>query len=198
MQKLIWKFRVWGGKLQRILLRYIFKFDHWHVFTLAEKNYAQDIITYCNARTKRDSFAEIGCGLGDIVRHVHYREKQGYDMDDRALNAARFLSAFNAGKKSSFSVFTFPDSKLSGKYDVIVLVNWIHHIEPAMLRSSIGSYFKNALNDDGDIIVDTVQDPEYKFNHDIRVLTDGINSGVSKLGDYERQRQVWIIKKQVT
>jgi hypothetical protein len=78
---------------------------------------------------------------------------------------------------------------------VVVLVNWIHHIEPSVLKSSISDYFNNALNKTGVIIIDTVQDPEYKFNHDILYLTDGINAGINKLGDYERQRQIWLIEK---
>jgi SAM-dependent methyltransferase len=195
MQKLIWKFRVWGGKLQRIFLRYIFKFDNWHIFTLAEKKYAKDIIVYCNACSVRNSFLEIGCGLGDIIRHVHYEDRQGYDMDERALKAARFLNRVAGDGKVRFSVFTFPDSPLTGKYDVIVLVNWIHHIEPSLLKSRVASYFNNNLNEGGVIIIDTVQDPEYKFNHNILFLTDGINANVSKLGDYERRRQIWLIKK---
>lgn len=195
MQKLVWKFRVWGGKLQRIFLKYIFKFDNWHVFTLAEKKYAKDIIVYCNGRGVRDSFAEIGCGLGDIVRHVRYRERVGYDMDENALNAARFLNNLTFGGKVRFSVFTFPDSSLSGTYDVVVLVNWIHLIEPSVLKSAIAAYFSSALSEEGVIIIDTVQDPEYKFNHDIGFLTDGIKARVNKLGDYERQRQIWLIEK---
>jgi SAM-dependent methyltransferase len=194
MQKLVWKLKVWGGKLQRIILRYIFKFDKWHVFTLTEKKYAKDIIAYCNARPVRNSFAEIGCGLGDIVRHVQYQERLGCDMDEKALKAARFLSRLTGRGKIRFSVFTFPDSPLPGKYDLIVLVNWIHHIEPAVLKSGIAAFFNNGLNKGGVIIIDTVQDPEYRFNHDIRFLTDGIDADVNKLGDYERQREIWLIK----
>ncbi len=169
MQKLVWKIKVWGGKLQRIILRSFFKFDNWHVYTLTEKKYAKDIIAYCNAKSLRNSFAEIGCGLGDIVRHVRYRERRGYDNDEKSLKAARFLKIFSGGGKISFSDFSFPDSQLPGKYDVIVLVNWIHLINPAVLKSAITAYFNKSLNEEGVIIIDTVQDPEYEFNHDIPV-----------------------------
>lgn len=195
MQKLVWKFRVWGGKLQRIFLQSFFKFDPWHVYTLTEKKYAKDIITYCNTRPVRNSFAEIGCGLGDIIRHVRFRDRRGYDNDERTLKAAQFLSMFSGGGKIGFSHFTFPDSSFSGKYDVIVLVNWIHLVEPSVLKSAITAYFNNALNEEGVIIIDTVQDPEYEFNHDILFLTDGIKAGIRKLGNYERQRQIWLIEK---
>jgi SAM-dependent methyltransferase len=198
MHKLIWKLKVWTGKAQRIVLQSVFKFDKWHIYTLTEKKYARDIIAYCNSRTVRNFFAEIGCGLGDIVRHVKYVKRFGFDSDEKSLKAARFLGLVAAGGKIHFSLFTFPDSPLTGKYDVIVLVNWIHHIDPVILKSRISFYFENALNPGGDIIVDTVQDPEYRFNHDIVMLTGGLSSVVKKLGQYERAREVWLISKSGT
>jgi len=198
MHKLVWKLKVWVGKAQRILLQSVFKFDNWHIYTLTEKKYARDIIAYCNSRSVRNIFAEIGCGLGDIVRHVQYKQRFGLDADEKSLKAARFLGLVAAGDKIHFSLFTFPDSPLPGKYDVIVLVNWIHHIDPVVLKSSIRFYFENALNPGGDIIIDTVQDPEYKFYHDILILTEGLASVVRKLGSYEREREVWLINKSET
>jgi SAM-dependent methyltransferase len=195
MQKLIWKGKVWGGKVVRMSLRAVFGFDRWHVFTLTEKQYAKDIISYCNGRAVRNSIAEIGCGLGDILRHVRYRQREGYDLDARILKAARFLSRITGKGQIRFSLFNFPDSPLPGRYDVLLMVNWIHHIEPAVLKASIEEYFTGALNEGGCIVIDTVQDPEYRFNHDIAYLTRDIPATVDKLGDYERQRQIWLIKK---
>lgn len=195
MQKIIWKLNIWRGKLVRLFLQAAFGFDRWHVFTLTEKKYAKDIISYCNKRYTRHSFVEIGCGLGDIVRYVKYDERYGFDAEERVLKAANFLNKITGGKKIHFSVFNFPGSALTGKYDVILMVNWIHHIEPLILKSKIEEYFNHYLNDGGVIIIDTVQDSEYKFNHDINYLTKDIKTDLKKLGDYERQRQIWLIKK---
>ncbi|HXB07296.1 MAG TPA: class I SAM-dependent methyltransferase [Puia sp.] len=196
MKKIVWKMRVWYGKTIKLLLRAAFGFDRWHIFTLDEKQYARDIIVWCNRRPVRNSFAEIGCGMGDIVRHVRYSERVGYDLDERILKAARFLVRITGKKQLRFSLFSFPDSPLPGSHDVILMVNWIHHIEPAMLKARIEEYFAGSLNHGGTIIIDTVQDPEYKFNHDIRYLTRDLPATVGKLGDYERRRQIWLINKQ--
>jgi SAM-dependent methyltransferase len=195
MQKFIRKSKIWSGKIIRMLLRTAFRFEQWHTFTLTEREYAKDIIVYCNQKNVKNVFAEIGCGLGDIIKHAKYRERYGYDVDANVLKAAIFLDRFTLKKKIRFSVFNFPVSTLPGSYDVIVMVNWIHLIEPAILKSKISEYFNNSLKEEGFIIIDTVQDQEYKFNHDIQYLSVELGARVSKLGDYERQREIWVLKK---
>jgi SAM-dependent methyltransferase len=185
----------YGVRLWKSILQRIYHFDKWHIVSLRQRKYARDIIGWCNQRTVRNSFLEIGCGLGDIVRKVRYREKQGLDNDPRVLKAAAFLEKMGPGTKTRFSVFNFPGDPVTGKYDVILMVNWIHHIDPVILASRIREYFSFSLHEGGVIIIDTVQDPEYKFNHDIQVLTKDIPATIGKLGDYERQRQIWLIKK---
>jgi 2-polyprenyl-3-methyl-5-hydroxy-6-metoxy-1,4-benzoquinol methylase len=193
MQKTYLKFKIWNGKLFRIILRSFYGFDKWHLFTLTERIYAKDIIIYCNNRIEKNAFAEIGCGLGDIIRNVKYKEKQGFDTDINVLRAASAFAQICFRKKIKFSVFHFPESNLNGKFDVIVMVNWIHHVEPFILKSKLEQYCKLNLNNGGCIILDTVQDKEYRFNHNINYLAKDLNSTLTKLGDYERQRQVWAI-----
>jgi len=195
MQKLYQKFKIWNGKLFRIILRSFYGFDKWHLFTLTERTYAKDIITYCNNRIERNAFAEIGCGLGDIIRNVNYKGKQGFDADVKVLRAGSAFAKICLRKKINFSLFHFPESDLNGKFDVIVMVNWIHHVEPSILKSKLGQYSKSNLNDGGCIILDTVQDKEYRFNHNINYLAKDLDATLTKLGDYERQRQVWAINK---
>ena len=182
--------RVWKGLLQKI-----YHFDKWHVVSLRQRKYARDIIEFCNERHNRGSFVEIGSGLGDIIRNVQYTARYGFDSDDRVLRAASFLNTLRGGNKIVLSPFHFPDSRLSGHFDLILMVNWIHHIEPAVLKANLEEYFNFHLKQEGAIIIDTVQDKEYRYNHDITYLTGDIKASVSKLGNYERQREIWIIKK---
>ena len=183
-------------KISRKLLQLRFGFDKWHISPLAERPYAIDIISYCNNRKERDKFAEIGCGLGDIIRNVDYRTRNGFDNDEKVLRAARTLPVVN--RKNStviFGEFNFPDSKLTGQYDVITMVNWIHHIQPATLKKYIEQYFAYNLNADGEIIIDTVQDKAYRYNHNIAFLTEGLQCSTHRIGSYAREREVFAIKK---
>ena len=185
------KTRMW-----RRLLRIFFRFDKWHVSSLDQRKYAQDIISYCNERKRRHTFLEIGCGLGDILLNVNYELKNGFDADRKVLKAASFLTR-KQRKEISFTVFNFPITYLKGKFDVITMVNWIHHIEPDVLKKKIEEYFRENLDPEGEIIIDTVQDPEYKYNHDINFLIKDLNCSLYRLGEYARQREVWAIKKKI-
>ncbi|HRP31656.1 MAG TPA: class I SAM-dependent methyltransferase [Agriterribacter sp.] len=195
MKKIVWKLKVWSGKAFRMLLYWIYGFDQWHLFTLTERNYARDIIAYCNSRSIRNSFAEIGCGLGDILRNVKFTQRLGLDNDKNVLAAAAFLNKLYFKKNIRLGVFYFPESDFEGSYNVIVMVNWIHHVEPLTLKKKIEEYFEWFLQDGGVIIIDTVQDPEYEFNHNISFLTENVNCELVKIGDYERNREVWSIIK---
>lgn len=202
MENIFWDkakavFNNYGVRAWKMGLQVFFRFDKWHVVSLRQRRYARDIITFSNQQLVRKSFLEIGCGLGDIIRNVKYENKTGYDMDQKVLNAAAFLNKISPGPAIRFEVFNFPISEISGKYDVILMVNWIHHIEPAVLKSKIQEYFINVLNKGGTIILDTVDHPEYRYPHNIFFLTQDIKANVTKLGDYERQREVWLIKKQI-
>jgi 2-polyprenyl-3-methyl-5-hydroxy-6-metoxy-1,4-benzoquinol methylase len=195
MDKFIWKVKVWIGKSFRIALRSFYKFDKWHLFTLQERKYAKDIIQFSNKKIKRGKFAEIGCGLGDIVRNVNYDQIYGFDSDIKVLKAARFINSVFQKKKVFFLLFTFPETKLTSYFDVIIMVNWIHHISKEVLKEEIMNYYRLNLNEDGFIILDTVKSKDYKHNHEINYLSDGLNCNLIKIGEYERQREIWAICK---
>lgn len=183
-------------KVNRKALQLAYGFDKWHISPLAERPYARDVITYSNNRKERNNFVEIGCGLGDIIRNVDYINRTGYDNDGKVLKAARVLpSKTRNGKSVNFEVFSFPESKLTGKYDVITMVNWIHHIEPVVLKKYIEQYFQENLTASGEIMIDTVQDKAYRYNHNIEFLSGGIPCSVFRIGEYARQREVFAIKK---
>src|SRR6185295_5234755 len=100
------------NRVFRLLLYFYFRFDKWHINTLYERKYANDIVRYLNARPamKRNSIAEIGCGLGDLLRNLKFLNRTGYDIDLNALRAARFLSRISLKKEIQFEWFKFPDS----------------------------------------------------------------------------------------
>jgi 2-polyprenyl-3-methyl-5-hydroxy-6-metoxy-1,4-benzoquinol methylase len=184
------------AKVQRKILQLVYGFDKWHISPLSERPYAKDAIVYSNNRKERNNFVEIGCGLGDIIRNVDYINRTGLDNDRKVLKAAAALpSKTRHGKKVNFSVFDFPESSLHGRFDVITMVNWIHHIEPVVLKKNIEQYFRDNLVAGGEILIDTVQDKAYRYNHNIEFLTAGVQCTVFRIGEYARQREVFAIKK---
>jgi len=194
-------------KIFRKCLQIVYHFDSWHTAPLCAKKYVRDIVHFLNGLGKRNVYIEIGCGLGDIIRNIKYKYRIGYDIDQHVLNAASFLSRMSVDTNICFSRFVFPVDTLNisdyewggggdNKADSLVLVNWIHNIEPDILKNKLYEYFNNNIADGGVIIIDTVGDKSYRFTHDINYLVTGLYCEVKKIGSYEYQREVWaIIKK---
>jgi SAM-dependent methyltransferase len=191
------KLLIRSQKAYRYLLRCIFRFDKWHTSPLRERKYAMAIIRYLNSRPSelRKHVVEIGCGLGDILAEVQFRKKTGYDLDQKVLRACNFMRNTFATNKLELGIFKFPEDQLSGKYDAVLLINWIHHIPPAILISKVQEIFHQHLNESGVIILDTVQDKSYRHNHSIRDISAALNCSVEKLGDFEREREVFSLIK---
>lgn len=180
-------------RLERRLLRRIYGFDRWHVGH-ADEPYAADIVGYLNGLPDRDrqSVAEIGCGLGDILRHLRFRTRLGLDRDPRVLAAARLLARFQRGAPPRFEVFEFPRARLTGVYNVIIMVNWIHQVDSEQLRTEVHSYFARHLRPGGRVVLDTVDDPAYMYNHDIHALAPP-GAVIDHLGQHPRGRHVWVV-----
>jgi cyclopropane fatty-acyl-phospholipid synthase-like methyltransferase len=181
--------------LDRHLLRWIFRFDAWHVGHAGEA-YARRVVEFLNgwAPADRGAVVEIGCGLGDILRRLRFRTRLGLDRDPRVLAAARFLALLTGHWRLAFRVFDFPEAALDGRYHAIVLVNWIHEVAPERLRTALRAYYAAHLEPGGAIIVDTVRDPAYTYNHEIEALAPS-GAMVLHLGRFARQRDVWAIVK---
>lgn len=179
--------------LDRYLLRRVFGFDRWHVNRLADRPYALRVIGYLNAwpEDRRGRVVEIGCGLGDIVRRLRFRERLGFDADPAVLRAARVLTTLTRQRHLRLDEGTFPLA-LDGRYDAIVMVNWPHLFDEDQLRPQLARYVHDHLNPVGLLIIDTVQDPAYTYNHRIERLAPA-GSPISRLGSFERQRELWAV-----
>lgn len=177
----------------RRALQSVYGFDAWHVGH-AREPYVRDIVRRLNARPSdaRRSAVEIGCGLGDIIGSLHYATRLGLDREENVVRAARTLAWRQRGLR--FAVFDFPSSHLTGSHDAIVMVNWIHAMPTETLRQAIESLFADHLRAGGCLVLDTVPDPAYTYNHDIHALAPS-GASVERIGAYARGRDVWALGK---
>jgi SAM-dependent methyltransferase len=179
---------------ERRLLQRVFHFDAWHVGHAGEA-YAADIVQHLNAWSDADrgSVVEIGCGLGDILRRLRFRDRLGLDRDAGALAAARFLARMGGAGSARFEAFEFPRTPLTGVYNAIIMVNWIHEVDPDTLRRAIHAYTAAHLRPGGGLVLDTVDDPAYAYRHDIRELAP-TGATIAHLGEYARGRHIWMVR----
>ena len=183
------------SRVLRALLRRVYGFDRWHISPLRERPYAERIIAYRNSRDvgSREAMVEIGCGLGDIVGNADFRQRLGLDAAVNVVRAARFVARLRRRRGIVFREFTFPGS-LQNRHDTIVMVNWIHNIEPSVLKEYVRQYALDNLTPSGVIVLDTVGDARYyRFNHSIEDLVGDLPMHVERLGDFARDRSVWAV-----
>jgi SAM-dependent methyltransferase len=185
------------SRIFRTLLYYYFRFDKWHVHTRYDRQYPDDIVRYLNSKPldNRTSVVEIGCGLGDILTNLDYKKRVGFDLDLNALRAARFLSKLRFQANNSFDWFKFPDSELNGVFDTIIMVNWIHHVPPVLLKTKIEQYFKDNLSTGGEIVIDTVHNPQYEINHSIDAIVPDLSCKIVNISKDKTGREVFAITK---
>lgn len=179
----------------RYFLCKIFKFDKWHITPISSRPYALDLIKFLNGLENKNNYLEIGCGLGDIIRNVKYKSLIGLDQECEVLKAAKFICSLTFKGNILFKTFHFPGDPFQEKFNAIVLVNWIHNIEPFIIREKVAEYFHKNLLDGGLIIIDSVNYKGYKYYHNIQEVIRGLDCSIEKIGSYDCNRELWAIKK---
>lgn len=151
--------RLWLNSLSRI-----FMFHPWHAEApLSARSYRQTVAELVNGVHPR-TVVEVGCGLGYVLKLVDAPYRFGYDVDEGAVKAARFLH----GRKISF-VWGDLTAVSQPHIDVLILVNWIHEISPEELMRLI----EPLLSCTDYLVLDAIDPDEssgYRFKHDFAVL----------------------------
>lgn len=160
----------------RTKLQRRFRFDDWHLIPLYyKKTYALDIIQYINDNT--ESFGncaiEIGCGLGDIIGNLVCRDRVGYDLCPKVINAARIEH-----RDCDFVVGTF-DAVTGKSIDWLIAVNFIHNIAPDELRNIFSGLI--AQNQVRNIVVDSVSGA-YAYTHNFNEIIPPEYTLLNKMG----------------
>lgn len=147
--------------MYREYLQKIIGFDKWHLNSLNERFYALPTINRINEMLHRENpvgaVIEVGCGLGDIISAIRWRDKMGYDIDKRAIWAARILHPLTPFRAGTF------DAVRGKKVAVLIALNFLHRINDEDCRR----YFRELVHDNQveRIIVDAVQNPPYQYAH---------------------------------
>jgi len=149
--------------MYRECLQKIIGFDKWHLSNFKERTYALSTVNRINeliqdGKVSSGTVLEIGCGLGDIISSIRWQNKLGYDVDKRAILAARIL---HPGMR--FQVGSFEEIR-NKKISVLIALNFLHGIRDEDCRQYFSTLFK--YNEVDMVVVDEVQSPPYSYAHD--------------------------------
>jgi SAM-dependent methyltransferase len=113
---------------------------------------------------------EVGCGLGDLVSRIAAVELFAFDCDVRVIRAARFLHGDRIhwihGEGASI-LARVPEGLT---IDCLVMVNWIHDLEPERLRALLMPLLPRTRY----LILDAIDADglqSYRYKHDFGFLS---------------------------
>lgn len=176
----------------------VLNIDPWHGFILRDRQYAIELINFINNDNSlhKNKIVEIGCGLGDIIRNIKSDEKYCFDMDMRVLKGLKYLSLFrNVGNGKIFiKQFDFVNDKLTGKFDIIILMGFLHIIEPNVLVQKLKELYA-VIGVGGCLFIDTVSDPGYLYCHNIDKIQSELGVQAICINTLPGGRKIYQIKK---
>jgi len=164
-------FKIYIFKFLKIILSFVFRFDYWNSSTRENIDYILYSNKIIKLKKNKDYIADIGCGLGEVTYNI---KKSYIDFYDSSSNIIRFLKITKFfQKKNNFYLFDFKEEQLTKKYDIIVLLNFLHNIDQQFFLERMSNiYFKN-LRRYGFLIFDIIdQNKNYKYNHKIKFFLE--------------------------
>jgi len=156
--------RIGWDRLFLGILAKIFKFNRWHAAAPTSARPYRNTVAQIVNELRPNSVVEIGCGLGGVLSRIRAPERYGYDIDEGAIRAARFLH----GRRIMF-VHGDISAVSPKRFDVLILVNWIHELSPESLDSQLTPLLPRVrylLLD----AIDVANQNGYKYRHDFVFL----------------------------
>ena len=171
------------------VLRRKYGFFKWSVSPFELRPYIQDVAKYIN-RTESDSVLDIGCGLGELLRHVKATDKTGYDIDDKSIAVAKRLDRKHS---ITFNTGSFEEAR-GYNVDVMVSLNFMHE-RPAEYWKPIYKKMTDQ-NQIKTIILDSVPDNDMQNHIEWRKVLPDIYKPVETMGPYKSGRYIHIFSRE--
>ena len=95
--------------------------------------YAQMAAESVNELAGIDCVVEVGCGLGEIIRHINVPKKYGYDIDSHVIEVAKAITP----RESNIEYFVgeLRDVDVSNA-DVLLTIGWMHAVSYDDLKTA--------------------------------------------------------------
>lgn len=122
--------------------------DPWHKSPYELRRYAQIAAESVN-ELEGKCVVEVGCGLGEILRHINAPKKYGYDLDSRVIEAVKVITS----KEKNIQYFAggLQDVNVSDA-NVLLTIGWMHGMQEKALKELYGEFLnKNKVKN---VVVD--------------------------------------------
>lgn len=198
MSKLLQKIREVGlkntivGFIKRMyykILRKKYQFDSWHESPYEFRKYAQATAEYINEQGAH-TVADIGCGLGEVIRNVSAPKRIGLDECKICIEVAKKL---DKSKKIEYVVGSFNQLNVAEPIDYVVTLGFMHGSKEDTWKSA---YHKCASeNNIKAFIVDVLPEGESSYQLDFGLILPENYILKDKLGPFLSGRWIHVYEK---
>ncbi len=164
----------------------IYKFDTWHFSPYEWREYLQKTAEYINANNAK-KVIDIGCGLGELLKHLNAETRIGLDESEGIIGAASELSH----GKITYKVGSFNEVMGEKDVDYLVTLGFTHGCAEDAWKDPYHTISER--NDIKNFIVDTVPaEGKSHFLDYSKILPDNY-AKIEKLGPFLGGRciEVW-------
>lgn len=149
------------GTIRRMYFKRLQKqegFDAWHITPYELRGYLQATAGYINAH-HAVRVVDIGCGLGELERHLRTPEVIGMDLSEEVIRTARWLNPSRTFLVGSFDEYDIPEP-----VDYLVTLGFMHGGDESMWQAPYRSLL-TSFPQIRAVIVDTVPDAPDGSHH---------------------------------
>ena len=124
----------------------IYRFDKWHSARPFETtNYKKIIVDAVDSIINENSTTvDVGCGTGEILRHLKKSNRIGIDIDTNALKLGKLLNAFIKPPIIYHEGSLSKVSELNINIDVLIATNWLHRQEDEWISENLTQLFESS------------------------------------------------------
>lgn len=168
-----------------------YRYYKWNIKPFELREYIQVVAEIIN-KDQPNSIIDIGCGLGELLRHIHKRSGGiflGYDLDPASIEVAKVL---DKKRKIHFEVGTF-DAVSGQSVDYLVTLNFMGGADEEYWKPFYQSFL--ARNKVKRVIVDVLSEKYGNHHLDFtKVLPEEYQLIIDK-GPYMADRHIQVFER---
>ncbi len=155
------------ARIKLFVLQLVYKFNKWHTSAPYHcRPYKKQVVNLANS-LHVDLCVEVGCGLGDVISRVKSKCRFGFDIDEGAVAAAKYLHTntyFYCANLQSADLIVSKVGKTCADA-LLILVNWPHELPWDNIHFSVAQLIKSIPFKY--VIIDAIDDgvPGFSFCH---------------------------------
>ena len=166
-----------------------YNFDAWHVTPFELRKYVQIVAKYVSSKEPK-MVVDIGCGLGETLRHIKAEKRLGMDLQAEAINAAKQL---HRNTDIEFRIGSFEQLGTGLDIDYLITLGFMHGCPHEVWKPVYHKVCKE--NNIEYVIVDSTKTTEGSYQLDFSNILPSCYVEEKKIGPLLGGRYLYIYKK---